>query len=82
MFTQTLVKMLVSNWLKQFSLAKLKEFASTPKPDFKTNFPIIGGMIFVWLTFPNAAPPDPRANRLARLTLKGESFWVWWARTK
>ena len=77
MITQTILKTFVLGWVKQFALGKLESFADDPRPDIKTQLPIIGGWWFVWLKRKGAASPESGARKLVALSLKGSDFQFW-----
>jgi len=79
MLPLTLVLDLARAWVESQTVKKLREYAADPRPDIWFDMPIVGQVVLVWVrSEPTPPPTAPKARRALKVTVGGESFWLYY----
>ena len=79
MLPLTLVLDLARVWVESQTLKKLHEYAADPRPDIQFDMPIVKQRVDIWVRAEPTPPPTaPKARRAMKLTVGGESFWLYY----
>lgn len=76
-----LLKAFAATWAKNQTAAKLRKFAASPDPDIHISWRLVRWGANVWVKLP--ADDVPKTwKRLAKVTVSGEQFDLWWEQWK
>jgi len=70
---------LVRAWAEQQTVAKLRKYAADNRPDIQFDMPIVRQRVDIWVRAEPTPPPTaPKARRAMKITVGGESFWLYY----
>jgi hypothetical protein len=80
-FYVELLKSLALKWAKSQGATRLRKFAASPEPDIHVAWKIIKFKANAWVTMAPFNPaPGSGWKLLAKVTVEGERFLIWWAK--
>ena len=76
---EKLIANAVKGFVRGWTAKHAKAAAATPDADIKGINTYIAGRYDVWIRATDTPPETkPTAKRLARVSIEGESFWLYW----
>lgn len=79
MLPLNLVLDLAKMWAENQTVAKLREYASDPRPDIQFDMPIVGAKVDIWVRDVEKPPTmAPKAKKAMKIVVSDVPFWLYY----